>query len=720
VAIRQQGVIRLVNQPNYVDIAPGDTIAQISNAAFDASTFEIWGALINGARLVILSRETVLSPTLFAQALRSHRVTTLFLTTALFNKVSIEQPAAFSTLRNVLFGGEACDAQRVMAVMKAGPPARLVNVYGPTETTTFATYHVVREQEDRATIPIGRPISETQVLLLDGHGQLVPPGVTGEIHIGGLGVAAGYVGRPDETRAHFVEHPFEPDSDARLYRTGDHARWLPDGSIEFLGRHDDQVKIRGFRIETAEVTAALATHPDIRACHVMARPQPNGELGLTAYLVRVPSSAGPLSIPQLRGFLSERLPGYMIPASYVALESLPLTINGKIDVRALPDPAAVGAIEGAEPAGPRDSTEATICRVWAEVLGAKSVGLDDNFFEIGGHSLLAARMFARLDEEFGRPLPLGVLFSAPTVRQLAERFRDPGAHAAEAARALVPLQSHGGRPALYIVPGVFGNVVGYADLVRALGRDQPVYGLQSIGLNGQAAPLHSMQAIAQHHVAEIRAHQPNGPYAIVGVCFGATVAFEVSRQLLAQGQPVAYLGLIAPTSREGQLAQATVSRAPRSIQRSVAFGQLLVGRLRAYALDMRGLDAMGRLRYLANKLRSLAKGAASRNAFKGAARELNQLEVYRANIHALDSYRRLPLVGNLTTLDVFESEATVQRGHRDLIDWRAHWQGPICQHMVPGDDSGDMIGGSNAALIGGKLAERLKAAFDGSAGRRGG
>ncbi len=722
VAVRQQGVIRLVIQPNYVDLGPGDVLAQVANIAFDAATFEIWGALLNGSRLIILPRDTILSPPAFVAALRAKGVTCLFLTTALFNRVSSEIPDAFSSLRHVLFGGETCDPDRVRAVMRAGPPTRLVHVYGPTEATTFATFHVVQAKEERATIPIGRPISGTQVLLLDDRGELVPPGVVGEIHIGGPGVAAGYVNRPAETRARFIPSGIDPAGTALLYRTGDLARWLPDGEIEFLGRNDDQVKIRGFRIEPGEISTLLATHPQVHACHVLARQQASGDLALTAYVV-LKSDSGELASPAtLRAFLGARLPSHMVPLAFVPLTALPLTANGKVDTRALPEPEAPHALGSGGYAPPRDALERTVCQVWARVLKVERVGLDDNFFEIGGHSLLAARLFAQLDEAIGRPLTLGVLFTAPTVRQLADRYRDSATLVDEPTRALVALRQEGTRPTLYFLPGVFGNVVGYGDFVRELGTDQPIYGLQSIGLDGRAQPFTAIEAMASHYVAEIRLHQARGPYALVGACFGATVAYEMARQLIASGDVVAFLGLIAPTDRGGNETGERLVQAPRAVKRAAALANLVRARLRVYLQEMQGQNLLERLRYLARKAQSLSTTAVQPHGLKGAQRELNQLEVYRANLQALDRYVRRPLEGKLVAFEILDTEqprAQATPGTQAApvvdgsgIDWQEYWQGPLPVHILPGKDSGDMLAGTNAVEVARVLNERLHAAFD--------
>ena len=709
VAIRQQGIIRLVKKPNYVTFSVSDTVAQVSNIAFDAATFEIWGALLNGARLAIISREITLSPARLTQALASHRISCMFLTTALFNRVSVEKPEAFRSLRYLLFGGESCDRDRVRAVLDAGPPEHLVHVYGPTETTTFATYHEVRHVGNDRTVPIGRPITATEVILLDASGKLVPPGIVGEIYIGGAGLAFGYVGRPEETEARFVPHPLRPETGERVYRTGDLARRRADGPIEFVGRTDDQVKIRGFRIEPAEVNAILNSHPVVRASHVMARQQASRDIGLTAYFVATDVAGDPTGPSELRRFLSERLPSYMVPASFVRVPSIPLTPNGKVDCLALPDPRVQDMPAHNDCVEPRDETERVLCRVWSEVLGVSRIGLDDDFFAIGGHSLLAAKLFARLDEEFGRSLPLGVLFAAPTVRALAERYR--AAKEASKTTALIALTTGGSLPPVYAVPGVYGNVIGFADLARELGPEQPFYGLQSVGLDGGEAPLDSIEEMAALYVAEIRSMQPHGPYAIVGACFGATVAYEMARQLLAAGEEVGFLGLLDPTRREGNIAGKNPESTPRIFKRLAAFRTLVVDRLQLYREDMRRLGIIDRVKYLASKFHLLSGLIGNSNAFKGAQRELNQIEVYRANLLALDVYRREPLDGRLRALEIFETTRPGRVNVRDRIDWRALWNGPIKNHKVPGKNSGDMLSGENARVLGALLAQRLRLAL---------
>ena len=419
VAVRQCGVIRLVCKPNYVVLSPQETVGQVSNVAFDAATFEIWGALLNGGTLAIIAQDTVLAPEAFVTALERHRITCLLLTTALFNAISLAMPEAFRGVRQLLFGGEACDPERVRAVLEAGPPENMIHLYGPTETTAIATFYPIKgvRKGDR-TIPIGRPISGTRVFILDRHGAPTPVGIVGEIHIGGLGVAAGYVNRPQETNEKFIEHSFSGCSNERLYRTGDLARYLPDGNIEFCGRIDDQVKIRGHRIEPGEIKAVLAEHPAVSQAVVMVREDTPGDKRLVAYIVPVEPSL--FEFESARAFLNQRLPNYMRPAAYVLLERLPLSVNGKIDRRALPAPQYDHEQAGNRFVAPRDMLEESIARVWREVLQLEQIGVHDNFFEFGGHSLTAMQVVTRLRRTLQREIALRDIFNFPTIAKLAD------------------------------------------------------------------------------------------------------------------------------------------------------------------------------------------------------------------------------------------------------------------------------------------------------------
>ncbi len=451
VAVTHKAVNRLVWNTNYIKLAPYDKIAQVSNTSFDAATFEIWGALLNGAQLVGIRRDVTLSPHDLALQLRQKGISVLFLTTALFQQIARDVPQAFVSLRYLLFGGEAVDPRWVKKVIKNGSPKQLIHVYGPTENTTFSSYYCVQDVPESATsIPIGRPITNTQIYLLDSHLQPVPIGATGELYIGGDGLAREYLNCSDLTADRFISLPetrfFGKTGflqGVRLYKTGDLARYLPDGNIEFLGRLDEQVKIRGFRIELGEIEAVLNQHPAVRDAVAIVREDIPGDKHLVAYIVPENKLINPKSkilscegghrdgnrqdahfaqnpkSSDLRQFLREKLPEYMMPSAYVVLESLPLTPNGKVDRRALPAIDTLSIEIEENYVAPRTSVEEVLVEIWSKILGKQQVGVHDNFFELGGHSLLATQLTSRIRDAFQIELPVRNLFEAPTVASMA-------------------------------------------------------------------------------------------------------------------------------------------------------------------------------------------------------------------------------------------------------------------------------------------------------------
>ena len=420
VAVTHRAINRLVRNTNYVQLDETDRVGQVSNVSFDAATFEIWGALTSGGTLVGLAKETVLSPAEFKHAIAEQRITVMFLTTALFNQVAQSEPDAFAPMRYVLFGGETSDAQAARRVLESGKPLHLAHVYGPTENTTFSSWYEVKEVPAEArTIPIGRPVSNTELYVLDHNGQVSPVGVPGELNIGGDGIAREYLKRPELTAEKFVPHPFSNEPGARLYRTGDLVRYLSDGNIDFIGRMDQQVKIRGFRIELGEVEAVLNEHAAVRESVVVVREDEPGEKRLVAYVV----ADSELLTNELRSWLRERLPEYFVPAFFVMLDQLPLTPNGKVDRRALPAPEQTAVLVEEKLIAPRTPEEEKIAEIWSEVLDIKPIGMETNFFDLGGHSLLATRVVTRIREAFGINLPLRVLFDSPTIAGVAAQVR---------------------------------------------------------------------------------------------------------------------------------------------------------------------------------------------------------------------------------------------------------------------------------------------------------
>ena len=416
ICITHKSISRLLFNTNYINLGPGDKIAQVSNSSFDAATFEIWGALLFGAQLVGIKKDVALSPHEFVSQLRKQKITVLFLTTALFNQCASEVPQAFKSIRVLLFGGEAVDPKWVKKLLDSNPPEQLLHVYGPTESTTFSSWYLVKEvKESATTIPIGSPISNTKLYILDSDLRPVPIEVPGELYVGGDGLARGYLNRPGLTAENFIPDPFSRRPGMRLYRTGDLACYLADGNIEFRGRIDYQIKIRGFRVELREVEAALREYAGIRDVIVILRDDV-ADKRLVAYLVAEDHP----SVPELRKFLQEKLPDYMIPSAFVILDDFPVTPNGKIDRKALPAPDSKRPeLRGAFVA-PHTDIEKKLAEIWANILGINQIGIYDSFFELGGHSLLATQLISQLRVIFHVDLILPDFFKTPTIHGMAK------------------------------------------------------------------------------------------------------------------------------------------------------------------------------------------------------------------------------------------------------------------------------------------------------------
>ncbi|NEO35900.1 MAG: amino acid adenylation domain-containing protein [Moorea sp. SIOASIH] len=421
----------------------------------------------------------------------------------------------------------------------------LINAYGVTEATVDSCYfdNICPRGLYEKLVPIGRPFANTKIYILDKHLQAVPIGVPGELYIGGYGLARGYLNRPELTTEKFITNPFCNSQSKRLYKTGDLARYLPDGNIEFIGRIDNQVKIRGFRIELGEIEAVLSTHPQIQQTVVIAREDIPGNKRLVAYIVSEEES---LTTNQVREFLKQKLPDYMVPNAFVTLDTLPLTPNGKVDRFALPAPDGEITREN-EYVAPRTTIELELTQIWSDVLNLTSVGVQDNFFELGGHSLLAVRLMSKIQQQFQINLPLATLFQSPTIEQLASLL---GSSVNTQNPILVGIKTSGNQPPLFCIHPVGGNILCYAELARHLDQDYPVYGLQSLGLDGLQQPLTSVEEMASHYIEAIQQIQPQGPYHLIGWSLGGVIAYEMAQQLQAKNEPVALLTLIdsyAPT-----------------------------------------------------------------------------------------------------------------------------------------------------------------------------
>ena len=416
VEVRHRGVVRLVQNPDYVSMSADDVFLQLAPIAFDAATLEIWGALLNGAQLVLFPEQKP-SPETIGLVVAEHQVTLLWLTAGLFHLMVDYGLDQLKSVRYLLAGGDVLSVSHVQRALEHLEKCSLINGYGPTENTTFTCcYNISSSVLTGKSIPIGRPIANTQVYVLDSHHQPVPMGVPGELYAGGDGLARGYFNRPELSKQRFIAHPFSSDPHARLYRTGDLVRYLPDGTIEFLERLDTQIKIRGFRIELGEIEAALMQHPQVQAGVVVVREDRLDDKRLVAYVTSHDLSP---SVNELHRFLKDKLPDYMVPSAFVVLEALPLTPNGKIDRQALPTPDTTHYNHDQAMVAPRDPIERAIAEIWTQVLEIDQVSIHDDFFELGGHSLIATQIITRIEATFGIELSLSNLFDTPTVAELA-------------------------------------------------------------------------------------------------------------------------------------------------------------------------------------------------------------------------------------------------------------------------------------------------------------
>ncbi|WP_405912206.1 non-ribosomal peptide synthase/polyketide synthase [Streptomyces sp. NBC_00963] len=516
-----------------------------SPTAFDLSTYELWVPLLNGGRVVVAPPEQ-LDLDLLQHTITTHGVTGLWLTAGLFRLVAEERPGVLAGVREVWTGGDVVSPAAAARVLAACPGIEVVNGYGPTEATTLATCHPVRDlPEIAATVPIGGPMANMRAYVLDDRLRPMPTGMVGELYLAGTGVARGYFGRPGLTAERFTADPYGP-AGSRMYRTGDLAWWRPDGhprteagggTLEFAGRVDHQVKLRGQRIEPGEIEAALTGCPGIAQAAVVAREDRPGDKRLVAYLVPTPEGAP--GTAELAARLRRELPDYMVPAAFVTVDTLPLTANGKLDRAALPAPD-YGASDAGR--GPRTPQEQLLCGLFAEVLGREQVGIDDGFFDLGGHSLLAARLASRIRETLGLELGLRLLFEAPTVAGLTERLGMNGPD--DALDVLLPLRSTGtGTPLFCVHPGG-GISWSYSGLLNHLGPQHPVYAIQARGL-GRPEPLPtSYEEMAADYADHVQKIQPEGPYLLLGWSAGGLIAHALACELQARGERTALLSIL--------------------------------------------------------------------------------------------------------------------------------------------------------------------------------
>ena len=527
----------LVNCLTSIQQRPGlsvhDSLLAVSTLAFDIATAEVLLPLIVGARLIVANRDEA-RDAVQLQRLLARSNPTVFQATPVTWQMLLDSGWEGDRRLRAWSTGEALG--RRLADELLSRTGELWNLYGPTETTIWSTL----EKVAAATTPvrIGRPLANTRCYVLDACGQLAPIGVPGELCIGGDGLARGYLDRPELTAERFATSPFE--AGARLYRTGDRVRWLADGTLEFLGRRDNQVKLRGFRIELGEIEAVLRQCPGVTQCVVVLREDRPGDKRLVGYYV--PGDGNSLSHAELTAFVRERLPEYMAPATFVALERLPRTPNGKLDRRALPAPDQARPELGTGFVPPRDAVEEQLAAIWADLLGIERVGVHDNFFELGGDSLSAFRLLARVEQSFGKLLQPVAVFRRPTVAQFALGLQDPTD--VRPAPAVFASQPDGSKPPLFLLPSLAGRAEYFQGLVKHLGPDQPILGIGFPDPQQPPRPFSTFEDLALWCLERIRESWPAGPYCLAGYSFSGMLAYEVARQLRAAGSEVRLVAIL--------------------------------------------------------------------------------------------------------------------------------------------------------------------------------
>jgi amino acid adenylation domain-containing protein len=523
-------------------LTAADRVLQFASISFDIAVEEILPTWFSGGCVIPRGEHTPLTAPEFLRWIEEQKISVLNLPTAYWHELVHELAESEQTLpeslRLVIVGGEKASSSAYSAWLKAGGArVRWVNTYGPTEASVIATsYEPDPKKPFPNNLPIGRPIANVRVYVLDSELDPVPIGTPGELHIGGVGLARGYLNHSELTAAKFIRDPFSTDAEARLYKTGDMVRRLPDGNLEFVGRIDFQVKIRGFRVELGEIEAVLEKHPAVAQAVVIAR-EAAGAKQLAAYVI--PSRVG-VAAGELRDYLKKQLPEYMVPPDIVFVESFPLTPNGKVDRRALPDPKSVGSDVAGEFVAPRNGDETKMAQLWAQVLGKEKVGVRDNFFDLGGHSLLALRLTSRIEKQFGKKLTLTALIQAPTIEEMVRLVRQDE----DSWSPLVTVQPAGTKPPFFFVHGLGGTVMRFHELSRHMAPDQPFFCFQAQGIDGKLPVLNVVGAMAELYCEHLRKAQPEGPYYLGGYSFGGLVAFEMARRLADAGQEIGLLALV--------------------------------------------------------------------------------------------------------------------------------------------------------------------------------
>ena len=669
------------------EVGPGDRCAQLTGVSFDVILRDVFLPLTSGATLVLPPEGMAGAQTV--RWLADERITLLHTVPSVAETWLIDRvpDISLAALKRVFLAGEPLTAALVERWRRAFPEAgEIVNLYGPTETTLAKCFYRVPDEPRAGIQPLGRPLPQTQVLVLNGEGKLCGIGEPGEIALRTPFRSLGYLDNRQENARRFIANPFGGDKDDLIYLTGDRGAWCADGMLEFLGRLDHQVKVRGVRVEPEEVAATLRSCPEVAACAVVARDDPAGDPMLVAYVV--PAKQAGESARRLRKFLQQRLPAAMIPAHFVFLDGLPLTANQKLDRERLPAPGGMRPNLDGRYVAPRDAIELRMAQIWEELLNVRPVGVTDNFFDLGGHSLLSLRLLVRIEQSLGSKLPLAALFEGPTIEHLAAVARRQAGERSQVVnlwQADHPLK-------LFLVHTGGGTVLNYVPLVRHLAPELPVYGIQARGIDGEGEPHRDLAAMAADYVEKIRALQASGPYLLAGHSLGGIVAFEMARQLRQAGQAVALLAMfdsvLAQPSEQALSDDQTREADARTLADAAATMASFMGR--DIALPWQELRGLSTDEQIACVLDALRRNDAV--PFDEAAKLIrNLLTVSRAHVAARRAYRPGPSAVPVTLFRAREAHnaqlaaADGYAGSGESLGWSAVCEHPVRVLWVPGD-----------------------------------
>jgi surfactin family lipopeptide synthetase A len=660
---------------DWFHFGPNDVLLALTTIAFDIAGVDIWLPLLVGARLLMVERAAALDEQLLQEIIHREGVTFLQCTPSVW-KLLIDSGWQGKADLQAVCTGEAMPKD--LAPKLVPRVACLWNMYGPTETTIWSTGYKFLGPDD--PVLIGRPIANTQAYILDANLAPTPIGVPGELYLGGDGLAKGYLHNSALTAARFVTDPFSKRSGARLYRTGDLARYRSDGNIECLGRNDDQIKLRGYRIEPEEIRGAILRHSSIRDAIALLQTSATGDRRIVAYLIS--QASHPPEADELRSFLRRRLPEYMIPASFVFLDSFPLNTNGKLDRRALPKPKTPS--NGSAGTEPVDAIEERLRGIFRSVLGLNEIGLNDDFFDLGGHSLTAAQLFREIKVCFSLSLPLATLFHAPTVRRLATLIR--GSAAEQMNAPIVKIQPKGSKPTIYCIGAADGEVIVFRRLALELGLDQPLWGLQPFRLLG---PRPTVRQLAAAYIDELRLMGESQPSYLVGYSFGGLVAVEIARQLQIDGITPPIVALIDTSYPLGCLANE--SWAHRISRYRYNWNQIASGR---------GLS------HLVHRVRERFARVARKASFTvGVPLPNSPSDVYSLQERAAEIYRIKSYRGRVYLFRAESQEQEFFNGGPEL-GWSRVLSDLVVEE-VPGDH-GTITTGTNLKILARKVRECLQ------------